>query len=241
LPKQPDSSATLCDSGAADADALIGRIEQAIRPSAPQREMLEHLRAALAQATERIGAACPGAIPATLAQRLKAIQDRIWAMRDALLTIHLPLEKFYGSLTDEQHWRLHREQPHGRETATVPADARTQLCAGPATASAEASMRAIERSVRPAEPQRASFEALRLRSAAMAHLIAGSCPTYPLLGHMGRLAAAADRLDVMLFAVMTVSPALQDFYESLDDRQKRGLDRAIRQLERSPGAAGKRS
>jgi hypothetical protein len=237
LPQQTDS--TLCDSDATNADAPIGRIEQAIRPSASQRETLEQLRAALALAAERIGAACPDATPAALAQRLKAIQDRIWAMRDALLTIRLPLEKFYGSLTDEQHWRLHREQPDARKTAAAPTARRTRPCADPA--SAETSMRAIARSVRLAQPQRASFEALRLRSAAMAQLIAGSCPTYPLSGHMDRLTAAADRLDVMLFAVMTVGPALQDFYESLDDRQKRSLGRTIRQLERSRGAAGKRA
>jgi hypothetical protein len=58
---------------------------------------------------------------------------------------------------------------------------------------------------------------------------------------MDRFTAAADRLDVMLFAVMTVSPALQDFYESLDDKQKRSLGRTIRRLERSRGAAGKRT
>jgi hypothetical protein len=57
----------------------------------------------------------------------------------------------------------------------------------------------------------------------MAQLIADSCPTYPLLGDMDRLAAAADRLDVMLFAVMSMSQPLQDFYDSLDDRQKRAL------------------
>jgi len=94
-------------------------------------------------------------------------------------------------------------------------------------------MRAIERALRPTEQQRASLEALRLRSAGMTQLIISSCPTYPLLGHMGRFAAATDRLDVMLFAVMTMSPALQDFYESLDDKQKAGLDRVIRQFRRS--------
>jgi hypothetical protein len=241
LPKPPDSSVTLCDSGGTNADAPIGRIEQAIRPSAAQRETLEQLRVALTLAGERIGAACPDAAPANLAQRLEAIQDRIWAMRDALLTIRLPLEKFYGSLTDEQHWRLHGEQPDAGDTAAAPTAARTRPCADPGAASADASMHAIARSARLAAPQRASFEELRLRSAAMARLIAGSCPGYPLLGHMDRFTAAADRLDVMLFAVMTVSPALQDFYESLDDKQKRSLGWTIRRLERSRGAAGKRT
>ncbi len=237
-PQQPDWPAGLCDSGAADADALVERIGKAIQPSASQRRVLEELRTASAQAAERISDTCPTTVPATLAQRLKAIQDRIWAMRDALLTIRLPLEKLYGSLSGEQLWRLQRDPPDARETDARPANARSPICGGPEAAEAQASMRAIERAVRPSAAQRASFEALRLSSAAMAQLIAGSCPTYPLLGHMGRFAAAADRLDVMLFAVMTVSPALQDFYNSLDDRQKQRLGRALRRLERSPGAAG---
>jgi hypothetical protein len=241
LPREPDLSASLCDRSATDADALIARIEQAIAPNASQRELLDRLRSALAQASERIKSTCPAALPATPAQRLKAIQDRIWAMRDGLLTIRLPLEKFYDSLTGEQQWRLQREQPDARQTAGRPLDAPTQMCGASAAVSTEASLRAIERAMQPAEPQRASVEALRLRSAAMARLIAESCPTYPLLGHMGRLDAAADRLDVMLFAVMTMSPVLQDFYGSLDDRQKRNLGRALRQLEQSPGMAVPRS
>ena len=207
-----------------EADALIDRMERAIRPSAAQRDVLEQLETALAQAIERINSACPARHPCVPAQRLQAIQDRIWAMRDALLTIRLPLEKFYDSLTDEQHWRLHREEPDAIETTGAKlADARD-----PNVRRADGGIRgrldAHHRARGAAERrQRASLEALRLRSAGMAQLIAGSCPTYPLLGHMGRFAAAADRLDVMLFAVMTMSPALHDFYDSLDDRQKTGL------------------
>jgi hypothetical protein len=57
---------------------------------------------------------------------------------------------------------------------------------------------------------------------------------------MRRLAAATDRLEVMLFAVMSVSPMLQQFYDSLDDQQQAGLARALRQARRS-GAIGGRS
>jgi hypothetical protein len=76
-------------------------------------------------------------------------------------------------------------------------------------------------------------ETLRLNSAVMAKVIAGCCPADPLLGPMGRFAAATDRLDVMLFAVMSMSPALQQLYDSLDDKQKAGLYRTLRQLTRS--------
>jgi hypothetical protein len=220
--KAPLSSADLCSgtSAAADANALIERIEQAIAPSASQGNVLEQLRAALVQAIERIKATCPAALPTTLTERLNAIQDRIWAMHDALLTIRLPLENFYNSLTDEQHRRLSRDEPDSRETGANVAGERALTCAEPAAGSTDSSMRAIERAARPTDQQRAGLEALRLRSAAMAQLIASSCPTHPPPGHMGRFAAVTDRLDVMLFVVMSMSPVLQNFYDSLNEQQK---------------------
>src|SRR5215472_6366876 len=108
----PLASADLCGniSATAAADTLIERIERAIEPSASQRDVLEQLRAALAQTIERINATCPAAVPAALTQRLAAIQDRIWAMHDALLTLRLPLENVYNSLTDEQQRRFRRDE-----------------------------------------------------------------------------------------------------------------------------------
>ena len=224
-------------SAAADADAWIARIEHAITPAAPQREALEQLRSALMQAIERITAACPSPPPATPTERLQAIQDRIWAMRDTLLTIRQPFESFYSSLTQEQHWRLNRDSD-AREIGARGGDGRGEMCADPAAID-ERPLRAIERAVRPTEQQRASLDALRLGSAGMTQLIMSSCPTYPLLGHMGRFAAASDRLDVMLFAVMTIAPAVQGFYGSLDDRQRAGFHRTVRQLRRAgPVRAG---
>jgi hypothetical protein len=239
LAKAPDLAieADPCgkDRAADSADQLIERIEQAITPSAPQRDVLEQLRSALIRATDRINAACPATAPATSMERLNAIQERIWAMRDGLLTIRLPFERFYDSLTGDQDWRLARTEPRSRESAAKieTNDGRDQMCSEQAAGIAGWPMRAIGRALQPTEEQRAGLEALRMRLAAMAELIVSSCPTYPLLGPMGRIAAASDRLDVMLFAVMTMSPALPDFYDSLSDKQKVGLHRVIRQFRRS--------
>jgi hypothetical protein len=220
------------------ADHVIARIEQAISPSAPQREIVEQLRSALLRATDRINSACPTAAPATSMERLKAIQDRIWAMRDGLLTIRLPFERLYNSLTGDQDWRLARAGDSGEPAAkTETSDRRVQMCSEQASGIADWPMRAIGRALQPTEPQRASLEALRMRLSGVAQLIISSCPTYPLLGPMGRIAAASDRLDVMLFAVMTMSPALPEFYESLSSKQKVGLHRVIGQFRRS-GQAG---
>ena len=176
--KAPLSSADLCGniSAAADADALIERIERAIGPSASQRDVLEQLRASLVQAMERINAACPALVPATFTERLNAIQDRIWMMHDALLTLRLPLENFYNSLTDEQQRRLRRDEPKSGESRANVTDGRAQTCAEPAAGIADEIMRAIGRAAPPSEPQRAGVEALRLNSAAMAKLLPVPAP-----------------------------------------------------------------
>jgi hypothetical protein len=231
----PFSSSDLCGNVAADAgaDALIERIERAVEPTASQRDALEKLRTAVAQAIERINATCPAAAPATLAQRLTAIQDRIWAMHDALLTLRLPFEDFSNSLTDEQRRRLRGGTSDSAQSGSDATNGRAQTCAEPAAGIADGIMRAIERAARSAGQQRSGLEALRLNSAAMAKLVAGSCPADPLPSPMGRFAAATDRLDVMLFAAMSMSPALQQLYDSLDDKQKAGLNRALRQARSS--------
>jgi Protein of unknown function (DUF1236) len=238
--KTPLASVDLCRDSAS-ADALIERIERAVGPNASQRDALEQLRRALAQAIERIAAACPAAMPTTVAERLKAIQDRIWAMHDALLTIRLPFETFYNSLTDELRLRLRREE---LETAGLAADAskghgqtvvdrRAPTCAEPAAGTADPIMRAIAPAAH--EQQRAGLEALRQRSAAMAQLIASSCPSNAHLDDpMARFGAAKDRLDVMLFAVMSMSPVPQRLYDSLDDKQEAELGRTAPAAQQQP-------
>ncbi|HEY7663836.1 MAG TPA: Spy/CpxP family protein refolding chaperone [Xanthobacteraceae bacterium] len=230
-------AAARCDDGAATADALATRLAQTI---APQREGLEQLRSALAQAAARIQAACPSVAPATFAQRLKTIQDRIWAMHDALLTIRLPLEKFYGSLTEEQRQRLRHEEAGMRDHGAAPAEAPGPSCAARAAAANDDPLRAIEHAVAPAEAQRASFAAVRENSAALERLIAASCPASPLPDPMARFAAVSDRLDLMLFASMSMGPALQAVYDALDEHQKQGISRAMRQDERPAAATGDR-
>jgi hypothetical protein len=44
----------------------------------------------------------------------------------------------------------------------------------------------------------------------------------------------------MLFSVMSMGPALQQLYDTFDDKQKMGLSRALRPGRRS-GLAGERS
>src|SRR5262249_43111175 len=153
-----------------------------------------------------------------------------------LLTIRLPFETFYNSLTDELRQRLRREEPESASLAArvseghgqTVVDRRAPTCAEPAAGTADRIILAVAPAAN--EQQRAGLEALRQSSAAMAQLIAGSCPSDAHLDDpMARFAAAKDRLDVMLFVVMSMSPVLQQLYDSLDDKQKAELARALRQ------------
>jgi hypothetical protein len=233
--KTPLASADLCGVNSASADALIERIERAVGPNASQRDALEQLRRALARAIERIAAACPAAMPTTVAERLKAIQDRIWAMHDALLTIRLPFETFYNSLTDEVRQRLRREdlESTGLAAGQTVVDRHAPTCAEPAVGTADRIMRAIAPAAH--EQQREGLEALRQKLGAMAQLIAGSCPSDAQLDDpMGRFAAAKDRLDVMLFVVMSMSPVVEHLYDPLDDKQTAGQGHATPTAQKQP-------
>src|SRR6266704_2226292 len=68
-------------------------------------------------------------------------------------------------------------------------EARSQMCAEQASEIAGWPMQAISRALQPNDQQRASLEMVRLRLAGMAQLVISSCPTYPLIGPMGRIAA----------------------------------------------------
>jgi hypothetical protein len=56
-------------------------------------------------------------------------------MHNALLTIRLPLENFYNSLTDEQQQRLRRDEPDSGEIGANGVHA--QMCAEPAAGIAD--------------------------------------------------------------------------------------------------------
>ena len=61
------------------------------------------------------------------------------------------------------------------------------------------------------------------------------------------MATATNAMSPMLFLAMplmlpmTISPALVDFYDSLNDKQKTSLERTMRQLRRSSGRPGDNS
>jgi hypothetical protein len=78
----------------------------------------------------------------------------------------------------------------------------------------------ISEIVQPTDAQRAALDELKGASAKAIDVLKSACPKDLPSIPTGRLAAMESRLQVMLQAVQTVRPALEQFYQSLSDEQK---------------------
>jgi ABC-type transporter MlaC component len=74
--------------------------------------------------------------------------------------------------------------------------------------------------VQPTDAQRAALDELKGASAKAIDILKAACPKDLPSIPTGRLEAMESRLQVMLQAVQTVRPALEQFYQSLSDEQK---------------------
>jgi hypothetical protein len=78
----------------------------------------------------------------------------------------------------------------------------------------------ISEIVQPTDAQRAALDDLKSASARAIDSLKSACPKDLPSIPTGRLEAMESRLQVMLQAVQTVRPALEQFYQSLSDEQK---------------------
>ncbi|SHL42088.1 LTXXQ motif family protein [Bradyrhizobium lablabi] len=89
----------------------------------------------------------------------------------------------------------------------------------------------IQQAVQPNDAQRAALDELANASIKAAQQIKAACPTQIALTAPGRLAAMQQRIEAMIAAVETVQPALQKFWDLLNDEQRARLN-AIAQDQR---------
>jgi len=205
------------------------QIEQAAVPTSEQRGVFDDLRVAMIKADQRMNSGC--ALPyesASPPERLKAINDRLWALRQAMLILRTPLEAAYNALDDQQKARFNGRGSVAKIT-----------CVGD-TADLSWPRDQIEQAIQPSDDQRASLESLRLISLQMGQAVDYSCPRQPLTGPVQRLDAAGDRLNTLLYATMIISRTLNTLYASLTDEQKasfRAVGRSLRQGRQNSRAA----
>ena len=222
-PRGSEAATSLADMCGSDSRDIAGfpveQFRDAIQPNNEQSAALEDLANASRLAAEKIRNSCPKDVALTAPGRLAAMQQRVEAMRIAASIVEPALDKFYGLLNDEQKAKI-----TALAAAQHPAP-RKDLpnCNAAQPGVTEWPTERIERNVKPTDAQRASLTALQDATAKAADILKSSCPpdarTPP-----ARLAAVGTRLDVMLQAIGTVRPALDDFYSSLTDEQKAAFD-----------------
>jgi hypothetical protein len=230
---------------ARDPAAAVAQIRQAIRPNDAQRAALDELAAASLRASEIVRVSCPTQAPSGAPERLQAMQARIEAMRQAVLTLQSPLGKLYDQLNDAQKGRLNAIGDARRRTSDSRSASAAAKCAdllrtgmGPfgtgqsgmgqsggqsemgGTAALQWPSGEIEERLHPTDDQRATLGVLQDASAAAAEMLQEACEQDDALTPPARLAAVAQRLDAWLEAVKPVGEALEDLYATLSDEQK---------------------
>jgi hypothetical protein len=223
-PRGPEAATSLADMCGSDSRDIAGfpveQFRDAIQPNNEQSAALDDLANASRLAAETIRNSCPKDVALTAPGRLAAMQQRVEAMRTAVSIVEPALDKFYGPLNDEQKAKI-----TALAAAQHPAP-RKDLpnCNAAQPGATEWPSAQIERNVKPTDAQRASLTALQDAAAKAADILKSSCPPTDARTPPARLVAVGARLDVMLQAIGTVRPALDNFYSSLTDEQKAAFD-----------------
>jgi LTXXQ motif family protein len=107
-----------------------------------------------------------------------------------------------------------------RERLSVSRQTFRQLCEDPDKGVTAWPIASITRAVRPTPEQRALLDELKAAAAKAADVFKRSCEDSYALTPPGRLRAMTNRVSATLEAVRTVRPALERFYQSLNDEQQ---------------------
>jgi hypothetical protein len=212
-------------------DFPIEQIARQVQPTQQQQALLDDLKAATDKAVQTLQAACPNDLPATPTGRLAAMRVRVQAMLQAVQTVRPALDKFYGSLSDEQKERFNALDQGTAGAATPDKSGFAQFCGGQ-KAVVNLPTGRIEQSLRLNPSQEAALRAIGDASAKAGDILDAACPSgegQVMLTPPGRIGAMEQRLAAMLQAIETVRPALTQFYGSLSDEQKARFDRMGRQ------------
>jgi hypothetical protein len=202
----------------------IASIERAVQPTTEQRTLLDELKSSAARAADAFEESCGDSYAMTPPGRLRAMTSRINATLEALRIVRPALEKFYGSLTDEQQARFNalgpdigeRPQPSQQQEANAQSDA----CGDPKSSLTHLPIERIEAVIRPAGTQKEALDRLSEATKKAVQGLQAACPDDVPLTPVGRLEAMEKRLEAMMQAANLMQPALDEFYATLSSEQK---------------------
>jgi hypothetical protein len=223
-----DASAELCgDASSADDKWPSTRIEQVLQLSDAQHGTLEKLQLASNTALKAIKADCRQAGDISPPDRLRALVQMLWVVRDGDISLRGPLKDFHDSLTGAQKNSFVVDQPKNLplpEEKTPAENKQYQACAAQNIGSAERLVKEIEMRVRPDKTQAGSLENLHKVSSDMAKLLTASCVQPMAADPLARLDSGSDQITAMNYAASNVQIALDDFYGRLSQQQKARLE-----------------
>jgi len=108
----------------------------------------------------------------------------------------------------------------GRASVSAGRSVGADLCSGQTAGLTDWPIERIAQTVEPNDAQRAALDELKDATAKALDILKAACPTALPSTPTGRIEAMRQRLEAMVQAVRTVRPALEKFYESLNDEQK---------------------
>jgi LTXXQ motif family protein len=209
------------------------RIQQILQLSDAQHAALEKLKLAAAQSVQKIRGDCREPVALAPPDRLRALVQTLWTLRDAGIFVREPVKNFYDTLTNTQKNGFASQQPQNNSSPDPKAadsgvSRQYQACAWQNAEKAERLVKEIEMRVRPNKDQAASLENLHKVSADMAKLLIASCVQPIPADPTARLDAADDQLTAMNYAATTVQIAFDDFYLKLNNDQKTRFESSSR-------------
>jgi LTXXQ motif family protein len=107
-------------------DWPTAEIDQSVIPTGAQRASLVALQNATAKAAGMLNASCPTDSPLTPPARLTAVGERLDTMLQAVKSVHLALNDFYGSLNDEQKAKFDAIGPQRTSQTDEPKTTQTE-------------------------------------------------------------------------------------------------------------------
>jgi LTXXQ motif family protein len=208
------------------------RIEQILQLSDAQRSALEKMQSAALQSARKVQADCGGLGTLSPPDRLRALVQTLWTVRDAGVLMREPLRNFSATLTDNQKSSFVSQPQKMPEpdsnTANEEMNKMYQACAAQNAERAERLIKEIEMRVRPDKDQAQSFENFHKVSSDMAKMLIASCAQPIPADPMARLDSANDQLTAINYAATTVQIAFDDFYLKLKNDQKTRFDSLAR-------------
>jgi hypothetical protein len=221
-----ETSAERCgDTSSTESNWPTARVEQMLPLSDAQHAALEKLQLAATQSVKKIREDCDGPDPLAPPDRLRALVQTLWTLRDAGISVREPVKSFYDALINTQKNAFTSHQPQSNSPPDPKAadngmNKQYQACTSQNAEKAERLIQDIEMRVRPNKDQAASLENFHKVSADMAKLLIASCAQPISADPMARLDAADDQLTAMNYAATTVQIAFDDFYLKLNNDQR---------------------